>query len=576
MRQVISKIVPDLLILDEVHNFALPTEILAMTQRLAMLLKEKRESKIVIMSATLDPVIFQEYFKDVSTDIPVVQIPGRTFPVEKYFNKRDGYISSIVTQNTQGNNVLVFEPGKKEIEQDHTTLTKHFAADQKYTEMSRTMGWKEPIIHELHADLPKEDQKGITQAKQDQPDVTLATNVAEESITIERINTVVDLGEHKVVDYSNMGIPALRTRNASKANCLQRAGRAGRVRPGTYIRVNDTPYEDLPDYPEAPMEKEMLDKYILIMLEHGVDILKMDDEARIEGKQLFFHEFDRKLVNISLYRLHSIGAIDRERKITALGRDLIKLPLDVYNARVLYEGIKLGCAEDMMYAAAILEKKGFVSKNGAWKELKLADQDESDVLAFVDLFKIISARTLNKDQIHKLKQLGVSTEDIALFQAHDGKYRLFEVVDLTDFGIKMKRAKEISDLVEDLTRRLTDSKIELKPSGNLFNKKVALVTGSLHDVYRYDGDSKTLINTTHKASKNRLEFIAGDISLIEVTPKSMYVGQPFIIGGKKNPETGLMSPDLNLVTFLTAVDSGHIKSAIESTQKHLAKLATNT
>lgn len=243
---------------------------------------------------------------------------------------------------------------------------------------------------------------------------------------------------------------------------------------------------------------------------------------------------------------------------------------------MLYEGIKLGCAEDMMYAAAILEKKGFVSKNGAWKELKLADQDESDVLAFVDLFKLISAKTLTKDQIQKLKQIGVSAEDITLFVAHDGKYRLFEVVDLTDLGIKTKRAKEISDLVEDLTRRLTESKIELKPSNNTFNKKVALVTGSLHDVYRYDGESKKLINTTHKVSKNRLEFIAGDISLIEVTPKSMYVGQPFIIGGKKNPETGLMSPDLNLVTFLTAVDSGHIKSAVESTQKHLVKATANS
>lgn len=213
----------------------------------------------------------------------------------------------------------------------------------------------------------------------DRPRIIVCTNVAEESITIPYIDVVVDLGTHKVARYNNFGIQELRLENTAQANCLQRAGRAGRTKPGEYFRFNDDVFDELDRYPEAPMEREMLDRYILILLANGIDIEKLHEEELLNDRQLFFHEFNPKLLNISYRRLAQIGAIDRTKNITPLGRDLLKFPLDIYHARMLREAIKRKCVDDMIYATAILEKKGFVSKDEKWKEIKMLGSTESDL-----------------------------------------------------------------------------------------------------------------------------------------------------------------------------------------------------
>ena len=352
-----SGLVPDVLVLDEVHNFAIPTEILA------MLMKYRTDVKIIIMSATLDPAIFQEYFSHISSDIPVIKIPGRTYPVTKYFNPAENYIESIATQYKEGKNILFFVPGKREIEDNIALLRAKLGPDAE--------------IFPLHADLPKEEQQKLlikathtidndngevvqthlVQSANSKPRIIVATNVAEESITIPYIDMVMDLGTHKVARYNNLGIQELRLENTAQANCLQRAGRAGRTHPGVYVRANDTSFEELPKYPEAPIEREMLDKYILILLANNIDIVKLYEEEALNDRQLFFHGFNKKLLDISYYRLTQIGAIDQAKNITPLGRDLLKFPLDIYHARMLRESIKRMCVEDMIYMTAILEKK---------------------------------------------------------------------------------------------------------------------------------------------------------------------------------------------------------------------------
>ncbi len=337
MRMAYSGLVPDVLVLDEVHNFAIPTEILA------MLMKYRTDVKIIIMSATLDPAIFQEYFSHISSDIPVIKIPGRTYPVTKYFNPSENYIESISTQHKEGKNILFFVPGKREIEDNIALIRAKLGPDAE--------------IFPLHADLPKEEQQKLLTKTTDKPRVIVCTNVAEESITIPYIDMVMDLGTHKVARYNNLGIQELRLENTAQANCLQRAGRAGRTHPGVYVRANDTSFEELPKYPEAPIEREMLDKYILILLANNIDIVKLYEEEALNDRQLFFHGFNKKLLDISYYRLTQIGAIDQAKNITPLGRDLLKFPLDIYHARMLRESIKRMCVEDMIYMTAILEKK---------------------------------------------------------------------------------------------------------------------------------------------------------------------------------------------------------------------------
>lgn len=338
MRSAYSNLVPDILVLDEVHNFAIPTEILA------MLMKRKRDVKIIIMSATLDASVFQEYYRHVSSDIPEIKIPGRTHPVTSYFNPPgENHIESLATHYAQGKNILFFVPGKREIEDNIALL--------------RAKLGKEAEIFPLHADLPKEEQQKLLIKSTDKPRIIVCTNVAEESITIPYIDMVMDLGTHKVASYNNLGIQELRLENTAQANCKQRAGRAGRTHPGVYIRANDTSFDELAKYPEAPLEREMLDKYILILLANGIDIEKLQEEEVANGRRLFLHDFNSKLLSISYNRLAQIGAIDHMKHITPLGRDLLKFPLDIYHARMLREAIKRECVEDIIYATTILEKK---------------------------------------------------------------------------------------------------------------------------------------------------------------------------------------------------------------------------
>ncbi|MDD5376970.1 MAG: helicase-related protein [Candidatus Gracilibacteria bacterium] len=550
MRTAYSNLIPNILVLDEVHNFAIPTEILA------MLMKYRTDIKIIIMSATLDPYVFQEYYGHRSSDIPVINIPGRTHPVTKYFNPGENYIESVATAYTQGKNILFFVPGKKEIE-DHI-------------ELFRAKLGKEAEIFPLHADLPKEEQQKLLVKTTDKPRLIVCTNVAEESITIPYIDMVVDLGTHKVARYNRHGIQELRLENTAQANCLQRAGRAGRTHPGVYIRANDTSFDELARYPGAPLEREMLDKYILILLANGIDITKLQEEESGKGQQLFFHNFDKKLLEISYRRLAQIGAIDHTRNITPLGRDLLKLPLDIYHARMLREAIKRKCVEDVIYATAILEKKGFVSKDEKWKEIKMSGGKDSDLFGYTELLKIVIATTISEKQKELLIGLGIDSDELRDFIDRQGEYKLYELVNLAPIGIKNKKVKEIDELVMDLRERLTDSGIEITSSPNMSDKKICFASGSLHNVYKYDAKTKKFQNREHKTGKDTLYFKAGNVTLVEPTNHHLYIGQPFIIGGNEHTQ------DLNLLTFLTQIDEGHIDDARLSTRSFIAPVRPKT
>lgn len=556
MRWAYSNMAPNILVLDEIHNFAIPTEILA------MLLKRRKNVKTIIMSATLDPNIFQEYYGQISSDIPVINIPGRTYPVTKYFNPGENYVESIATYYTgkkdilwkediPWKNILFFVPGKKEIEQAIDLLKKRLGEDAE--------------IFPLHAELPKEQQQALLNKITDKPRIIVCTNVAEESITIPYIHMVMDQATHKVARYNHVGIQELRLENIAQSNCLQRAGRGGRTGPWIYVRANNTPFEELPKYPEAPLEREMLDKYILILLANGTDIIKLHEEESNKGRRLFLHDFNKKLLDISYYRLTQIGAVDGSKNITPLGRDLLKFPLDTYHARMLREAIKRECVEDMIYATAILEKKWFVSKDGKWKRIKMLGGKDSDLFGYTELFKLVTATTLPLGKRELLLWLGIDRDELNDFIDRGGEYKLYELVDLAPLGIKNKKVKEIDELVMDLRELLSDAGVDITSSENMADKKICLASGSLHNVYEYNTKTEDFQNTGHKKGKDTLHFKAGNVTLVEPTNRHLYLGQPFIIGW-----TWEDASDLNLLTFLTQVDEGHIQDAKFSTRSFIA------
>lgn len=157
--------------------------------------------------------------------------------------------------------VLIFVPGKKEI--------------QAHIELIRKQYGDEIEVFPLHAELPISQQNALLTKTTTKPRIIVATNIAEESITIPYLRRVIDLGQVRTLRYDAHGTPILLLENTALSQVYQRAGRVGRTRPGIYDRYNNTFSEDLEKYPSAPIEREMIDRQILTLLSHGLDIVEL-------------------------------------------------------------------------------------------------------------------------------------------------------------------------------------------------------------------------------------------------------------------------------------------------------------
>ncbi len=538
MRQFVSNRFPELLILDEVHNFSISTEFIAMMH------KYKVKSKIIIMSATLDPNIFQQYFKNISSNIPVLKIPGRTHEVDKYYNKQNWYIKTISGAYKKGKNILVFAPWKKEIEETIDSLSKSI--------------WSKNGIYPLHSDLPKEEQQKLLTKSQWETRIIVSTNIAEESITIDYIDLVVDLWTHKIVRTNDFWIQELRIENINKANCIQRAGRAGRTHKGEYIRANNTDFEKLGEFPESPIEREMLERYILVMMTNGFDVKKEYKKSKKVWEKLFFHNVSENLLNLAYERLYEIWALDFKNKITKLGRELVIFPLWVYNSRILLESIKRWCSKDILLIVSIIEKWWFLSKSWKWKKINIKRDKNSDLFYYLELFNLVKSRRLNKLKIKELLDLWIDKDELNNFCSFDWKYMLFEIVDLYPVWIKNKKIEEIQNTIEILINRLNELGIKLLESWSEYDKKMCLVSWNLHNIYLYNKKSNTFRSKYNK--KCLLKFISWDVSIVKKEDKALYIATPFIIwwDGSKS--------DLNILTFLEKIQEEDIKPF-----KHLLK-----
>ncbi len=371
------------LVPDEAHEWNLNMEVLIAYSKKRM--KEDPDFKVVIMSATLDAEPLARYFEqDNETYTPIIEVPGRTYDVKK--EEGGDVADQAIRFAKEGKNTLVFVPGKGEI-----------SATIAEIERAKIEG---ATVLPLHGQLDAAEQKKVFK-HYDGVKVIVSTDVAQTSITIDDIDAVVDSGLARRNEVKN-GVEGLYLRPVSKADCLQRAGRAGRTKKGEYVlaQLDNNPFvpmDDREEYGTPEILRTQLDGMVLRLAKNGFDADEFD----------FFHNKDNEGRDIkpeiaaAKKRLQKLGGLNEDGTITKIGRQMERMPVESHYARMMIEARQYGAEVQTQLAAMLAtEEVGGVIFNGRdsqqrWREL-VGIVGQSDMLVQLQVF--LGAQKLSDKQ----------------------------------------------------------------------------------------------------------------------------------------------------------------------------------
>ncbi|MFI9150674.1 ATP-dependent RNA helicase HrpA [Streptomyces sp. NPDC053367] len=375
----------DTIIIDEAHERSLNIDFLL--GYLAQLLPKRPDLKVVITSATIDPERFSRHFGDA----PIIEVSGRTYPVEVRYRPlleeesedadRDQItaITDAVEElmaEGQGD-ILVFLSGEREIRDTADALNKK---RYRFTE-----------VLPLYARLSHAEQHRVFQQHTGRR-IVLATNVAETSLTVPGIKYVIDPGFARISRYSHRTkVQRLPIEPISQASANQRKGRCGRTSDGICIRLySEEDFLARPEFTDAEILRTNLASVILQMTAAGL--------GEIE-KFPFIDPPDHRNIRDGVQLLQELGALDPAQKdprkrLTDTGRKLAQLPVDPRLARMVLEAARNGCVREVMVIAAALSiqdpRERPADKQAQADQQHARFKDEtSDFLAYLNLWRYI-------------------------------------------------------------------------------------------------------------------------------------------------------------------------------------------
>ncbi|MCO8307570.1 ATP-dependent RNA helicase HrpA [Streptomyces sp. RKCA744] len=378
----------DTIIIDEAHERSLNIDFLL--GYLARLLPRRPDLKVVITSATIDPERFSRHFGDA----PIVEVSGRTYPVEVRYrplleeggedSDRDqitAICDAVDELRAEGpGDILVFLSGEREIRDTADALNKKKLPATE--------------VLPLYARLSHAEQHRVFQRHTGRR-IVLATNVAETSLTVPGIRYVIDPGAARISRYSHRTkVQRLPIEPISQASANQRKGRCGRTSDGICIRLySEEDFLTRPEFTDAEILRTNLASVILQMTAAGLgDIEKFP----------FIDPPDRRNIKDGIQLLEELHALDSKQKdprkrLTQVGRKLAQLPVDPRLARMVLEADRNGCVREVMVIAAALsiqdprERPSDKQQQADQSHARFKDET-SDFLAFLNLWKYIRER----------------------------------------------------------------------------------------------------------------------------------------------------------------------------------------
>lgn len=354
------------IILDEAHERTLATDILM--GLLKALAKKRSDLKIIVMSATLDAVKFQKYFAvKGDTPAPLFKVPGRTFPVDVFYTQEPepDYVEAairtvlMIHRAEDPGDVLLFLTGEEEIEDACRKL--RIEGDDLVHAQPDAVG---PLLCiPLYSSLPPQQQQRIFDpAPQGKPGgppgrkVVVSTNIAETSLTIDGIVYVVDPGFSKQKVYNpRIRVESLLVSPISKASAQQRAGRAGRTRPGKCFRLYTEKdfMKELEEQTYPEILRSNLANTILELLKVGVKDLVRFDYVDAPAPETLMR---------ALEMLNFLAALDDDGNLTPLGAMMADFPLDPQLAKMLIVSPEFKCSNEILTIVAMLSVPNVFSR----------------------------------------------------------------------------------------------------------------------------------------------------------------------------------------------------------------------
>ncbi|MEN8257694.1 MAG: ATP-dependent RNA helicase HrpA [Thermodesulfobacteriota bacterium] len=333
----------DTIIIDEAHERSLNIDfLLGIMQRI---LKRRPDLKLIITSATIDTEKFAKAFGNA----PIIEVTGRTFPVEIRYPEREenGDGGDYVEQAVQAalelmrrdgpGDMLLFMPTERDIREAVALFESRFGKQK---------GRQTPLVLPLYGRLAGRDQNRVFQ-ETNRGKIVVATNVAETSLTVPGIRYVVDTGLARILSYNvRARTSKLPIAKISRASCDQRAGRCGRVGPGICLRLfEEKDYLNRSEFTRPEILRSNLAEVILRMTS-----LNLGEPASFP----FVDPPTGRAIADGYHLLTELGALDKKRRLTRSGRLMARLPLDPRISRMIIEARHQNCVREMVIVAAAL------------------------------------------------------------------------------------------------------------------------------------------------------------------------------------------------------------------------------